>query len=197
MLQQSVEQVQAWSRQGFGVTLSCNLSSRWLRNQPIRDWLEHLAASSDFDGTGLELEITETSLIENLDEALIGLQDCRALLPGLRIAIDDFGTGHSSLSYLRYLPVDTLKIDRSFLADFADPSVPAANIVRAILTAIARLGSDIGLGVVVEGVETAAQLELLRQLNVDEAQGFYLALPLARTDFEALLTPQANDKTPS
>lgn len=192
VVQSSVARVRAWRAQGLAVTLSCNLSSRWLVNPRIQSWLEREAER--FDGAGLELEITETSLLQNLADAVAQLDFYKALLPKLRIAIDDFGTGHSSLSYLRNLPVDTLKIDRSFLIDYPDPAVPDAQVNRAVLAAIIRLGRDIGLSVVVEGVETAGQLQLLYELDADEAQGFHLAIPLSQAAFEALATPRASSR---
>jgi EAL domain-containing protein (putative c-di-GMP-specific phosphodiesterase class I) len=128
----------------------------------------------------LELELTETQLVEDLDWASATLDEIRRR--GVTIAIDDFGTGYSSMTYLRKLPVDTIKIDRSFIAN-ATESGYDATIVDALLT----IGQTLGVEVVAEGVETKAQLDYVRERGVQRAQGFLLARPMPIPDAEALM----------
>ena len=132
----------------------------------------------------LEIEVTETALVDNLDRALTQILDLRAL--GIHFAIDDFGTGYSSLNQLRTLPVDFVKIDRSFIKDLASPSGDTATLVRGII----GLAHDLQLQVVAEGVETQQQLSLLWSLGCDIIQGFYLYRPLPASAVEDLLRSQ-------
>jgi EAL domain-containing protein (putative c-di-GMP-specific phosphodiesterase class I) len=118
----------------------------------------------------LELEMTESSVIQDREDAVRKMQDLRRL--GVRFSIDDFGTGYSSLSYIQYMPVDVLKIDRSFTAKLGT-SRRALSMVRAII-AMARA---LGLRVVTEGVEKPAQVEVLRELGCDDVQGYYFGKP--------------------
>ena len=126
----------------------------------------------------LELEITETLLLEKSSEVLATLHALRAL--GVRISMDDFGTGYSSLSYLRRFPIDRIKIDQSFTRE-VDSSPDAAAIARAVI----QLGHALGLLVIAEGVESEGQLRFLRENGCDEIQGYIYARPL---DPEALRT---------
>jgi EAL domain-containing protein (putative c-di-GMP-specific phosphodiesterase class I) len=126
---------------------------------------------------GLELEITESMIMEDIKGTIASLQAIRAL--GVRIAIDDFGTGFSSLSYLSKLPVDSLKIDRSFVTDLT--SEPEG---LALVSTIINLAHSLSLSVVAEGVETTQQSHLLRLLRCDEVQGFLYGKPVASDIFE-------------
>ena len=132
----------------------------------------------------LQLEITETALIEDLDAAIHGLQRLRGV--GVRIAIDDFGTGESTLRYLHKLPVHTVKIDRSFIAPLIDDDRG-----RAIVGCVAALAATMGLTSVAEGVETAEHAQLLADLGCTLAQGYYFAPPLGVPDFEQILTERS------
>jgi len=132
---------------------------------------------------GLELEITESVIMEDVNHNIASLQAIRAM--GVTIAIDDFGTGFSSLSYLAKLPVDTLKIDRSFVIDMT-----AGPEGLALVSTIINLAHSLKLKVVAEGVETEEQSRLLRLLNCDEMQGFLFSKPVPGEIFEAsFLTP--------
>jgi EAL domain-containing protein (putative c-di-GMP-specific phosphodiesterase class I) len=123
----------------------------------------------------LILEITESSLITNMKEVQAGLVELRSR--GFRIAMDDFGTGYSSLSYLKNLPVDELKLDRSFIRNVDTQAVDAT-----ICTAVLGLAKDLGLSVTAEGIETQGQLDWLKGRGCGEAQGFLLARPSAGSD---------------
>jgi EAL domain-containing protein (putative c-di-GMP-specific phosphodiesterase class I) len=127
------------------------------------------------------LEMTEGVLIDNPEETTERLQELRAL--GVRLALDDFGSGYSSLSYLQKLPFDKLKVDRSFVVAL-DRSANGGVIIQAIVT----LGRALGMGVVIEGVETEEQRVLLRLAGCSEMQGFLFAKPTPRDEIERLLT---------
>jgi EAL domain-containing protein (putative c-di-GMP-specific phosphodiesterase class I) len=137
-------------------------------------------AAAGLDPQSLVLEITETAIMERLDAAITILTELRRL--GARLALDDFGTGYSSLSYLQRLPVDILKIDRSFVAGVARSTEDSA-LARGILT----LGQTLGLETVAEGIETAEQLAALRDLGCQLGQGYFFARPLGPAAVDALL----------
>jgi len=134
-------------------------------------------------GDLLDLEVTETTLMRDMDESISKMSLLRSR--GIRISIDDFGTGYSSLGYLPRLPVDTLKIDRSFVAGLGTETA-----ARSLVAGMISLAHSIGKQVVVEGVETVEQLELLRSIGCDEIQGFLLGRPAALPDWDE---PDLND----
>jgi EAL domain-containing protein (putative c-di-GMP-specific phosphodiesterase class I) len=133
------------------------------------------------DPAALELEITETSVMDRSEAGLKALADLRAL--GVRLVLDDFGTGWSSLSYLRQLPLDTIKIDRSFVTELDDADRNVA-IVQAVLS----LAHGLGVNVVAEGIETPLQARRLRELGCDLGQGYAWSRPLAPERIEAILS---------
>jgi diguanylate cyclase (GGDEF)-like protein/PAS domain S-box-containing protein len=136
-------------------------------------------AESGLPAGRLKLEVTESLLVQNPEQAVAALHRLRAL--GVRIALDDFGTGYSSLSYLRRFPFDKLKIDRAFVRDIADPDTAA--IVRAVVD----IGKRLSMGVVAEGVETAEQLELVRREGCTEVQGYLFSKPLSASEARAFV----------
>jgi diguanylate cyclase (GGDEF)-like protein/PAS domain S-box-containing protein len=160
--------------------VAVNLSARQFTDQLLVEIVSTALRESGLDPRALELEITESVAMENVQVTLDVLTALRAL--GIRIAIDDFGTGHSSLSYLKRFPIDTLKIDRSFVEDLPDGFEDAA-IVRSII----QLAHGLNLRVVAEGVETQAQLDFLRAHNCREAQGYYFSYPLPAAEIEELV----------
>jgi diguanylate cyclase (GGDEF)-like protein/PAS domain S-box-containing protein len=147
----------------------CNLSARSLRRDDVADWLLGEAAAAGLDPGGLGVEITESVLLEHAVEAAEALGELRSA--GVRIALDDFGTGYSSLAYLRRVPVDVLKVDRSFVQDVTERS--GAAVVRAVVA----MAESLGLDCVAEGVETDRQLATLRVLGCPGAQGYLLGRP--------------------
>jgi EAL domain-containing protein (putative c-di-GMP-specific phosphodiesterase class I) len=157
-----------------------NLSARQLQEPGLVAAVQAALAASGLPPSLLELEITESVMMLDGAAARQSLADLRAL--GVRLAIDDFGTGYASLSYLRDIPVDSVKIDRSFVAGIG--RVPSnLAIVRAIVT----LSQDLGLMVTAEGIETLEQRTILRSLGVDRGQGYYFARPLPQTAIDDLL----------
>ena len=129
----------------------------------------------------LELELTESMVMKNPEKAVVTLDALDQM--GVRLSIDDFGTGYSSLSYLKRFPIDTLKVDRSFVCD-----IPSDTDDMLITTGIIGLAHSLGIQVVAEGVETAAQLSFLRAQNCDAMQGYYFSKPLPASAFAQLLS---------
>jgi len=137
----------------------------------------------------LELELTETVVMKNCERAASRLTELRKL--GVSSAIDDFGTGYSSLKYLQNLPIDTLKIDQSFIRDL-DPSNDALSGNGAIVQAIVTLAQQLGLRVVAEGVETPEELEVLRRLGCDFVQGYLFSRPMSVEDCDRFLSSSSS-----
>lgn len=160
---------------GAAPFLSLNLSLRQFDDPDLFPVLEAALADSGLDPRRLRLEITESMIARDADATLLLLQRCKAL--GAKLSVDDFGTGYSSLSYLQRLPVDCLKLDRSFISELE--TSPAAT---RIVGAVARLAHDLGMETVAEGIETPGQAALCRELGVDYGQGFHWspAVPLER-----------------
>jgi diguanylate cyclase (GGDEF)-like protein len=185
VLREACRQAKAWQERRPAtpsLTIAVNLSARQLQHPGIVDEVSAALAAVGLDPWSLVLEITETAIMEQLDAAITMLTELRRL--GVRLALDDFGTGYSSLSYLQRLPVDILKIDRSFVAGVAGSTEDSA-LARAIIT----LGQTLGLEVVAEGVETAEQLAALRELGCQLGQGYYFARPLDPEAVDGLLRP--------
>ncbi len=151
--------------------ISVNLSARQFAQPDLADQVATILAETGLDRPCLELEITESVLMDESDAGVRSLRALRAL--GVRLVLDDFGTGYSSLSYLKHLPLDTIKIDRSFVAELTDDD---ANL--PIVQAVIALAHGLGIDVVGEGIETENQLVRLRALGCDRGQGFYFARPL-------------------
>jgi diguanylate cyclase (GGDEF)-like protein len=178
-LHQAVEDYRRWRETGLrAVRIAVNVSPLQLRNRGFLSEIERALGADAAAAAGLELEITESVIMEDVRLSIASLRAIRAL--GVRIAIDDFGTGFSSLSYLARLPVHTLKIDRSFVIDM---TVRPEGL--ALVSTIINLAHSLKLSVVAEGVETEEQSRLLRVLNCDEMQGFLFSKPLPRDIFEA------------
>jgi diguanylate cyclase (GGDEF)-like protein len=172
-------QLKAWHDAGCGpLRVAVNLSPRQLRHGNLPTMVREALDESGLDPQCLELELTESSLMEDAKGAVATLAELRGMK--VRIAIDDFGTGYSSLSYLNQFPIDTLKIDRSFVSD-------ARSRTAAITTAIITLGHALGLRVQAEGVETEDQRAFLCALGCDEMQGYLFGKPLAVEEIAPLL----------
>ena len=177
VLEEACRQMQTWRGTGLGTfSMSVNVSSRQFHQTGLADTVEKALRTTDLAPEHLEIEVTEGTLIEDIDLARVNLNSLREL--GVRISIDDFGTGYSSLSYLKRLPIDVLKIDRSFISALPDDPDDAA-----ISEAIVRLGHTLKMEIVAEGVETPEQYEFLRSLGCDTAQGYLIAAPLTAPKF--------------
>jgi diguanylate cyclase (GGDEF)-like protein/PAS domain S-box-containing protein len=180
VLRQACRQLVAWRHDGLEMPhISVNLSALQFQRQDVFDLVRAALDETGLDPGSLELEIVESVLVQNRIEVAETL--CRLRELGVRIAIDDFGTGYSSLQYLRDLPVDCLKIDRSFVT-----GLPFSSKDAAIVNAMTGLGHDLGMTITAEGVETEEQLLMLRTIGCDHLQGFYLGMPCAAGEFRQL-----------
>jgi len=172
VLETGLRQLRAWRRSGMGITVAVNISAANLHDPRFPREVKQLLRKWKVDPSWLELEITESSIMKDSVRGLEVLAELSSM--GVRLSIDDFGTGYSSLAYLKQLPVQEIKIDKSFVLGLvADPS--AAMIVRSVID----LGRNLGLSVVAEGVETEAIWRQLEELGPDLAQGFYLGKPVS------------------
>ena len=173
-----------WQDKGLQeMRMSVNFSARQFQQSTFIADVSHILKETNLDPRWLELELTESSIMKDPDEAIEKLHELK--LMGINVAIDDFGTGYSSLNYLKRFPIDTLKIDKTFVSDVCkDPHDTA--IVRAII----NLGHALDLTVVAEGVETKEQLQYLSALECDVVQGFLFSKALSANAFEELLVEQ-------
>jgi diguanylate cyclase (GGDEF)-like protein len=187
VLAAAVRQMGEWRRAGLELDLAVNLSAPDILDPDLGDVILQLLRQHRVDSTALLLEITESAVMRDPQVAVRNMQLLR--IAGVRFSIDDFGTGHSSLSQLSVLPVDELKIDRSFISQ-------AANGALTILTSTIELGHSMGLKVVAEGVEEPAAWNLLRRLGCDFAQGYLISAPLPAAQVPAFIA-QANQLLPA
>lgn len=154
-----------------GVKLAINISARQFRDPNLVSFIERILESSGFPSESLELEITESSLVTDFDQSIKTMDELRSL--GISLSIDDFGTGYSSLSYLRKLPVNLLKIDRSFIKE-----LPYSNEDKEISSAVIAMAHKLNIEVLAEGIETVEQLQFLKDQHCDYAQGYYISPPV-------------------
>ena len=181
VLRTALNQARSFRDMGFhDFRVAVNLSARQFRELSLVDSIENAIEQSRLEPSSLELEITESVAMENIDMTLKVLERLRRT--GISIAIDDFGMGHSSLSYLKRFPIDCLKIDRNFVEDLPDRFEDAA-IVRSVI----ELAQGLNLRVVAEGVETKPQLDFLRDHGCREVQGFYFGFPVPAPQFQETL----------
>lgn len=181
VLNEACRQASIWSESPIGtVPVSINISSHQFRDSGFVGGVLNAVAAAGIKTTDIELEITESVLLQDVDQTLIELNSLKQA--GISLSIDDFGTGYSSLSYLKRFPIDTIKIDRSFVKDLHQDTDDAA-----ICAAILAMSQQLGLIVVAEGVETREQLEFLRRHKCDHIQGYICSKPLPASEFFALL----------
>jgi diguanylate cyclase (GGDEF)-like protein len=184
VLKESAYQMQQWIEQGLGafsVAVNCS-PAQFTRGNIISD-ISHALEYSGLDPKLLEIELTENLFLNNIDKGIEILKSMKQL--GVQIAVDDFGTGFSSLSYLKRLPADKLKIDQSFVKDLHVDKGDSA-IVAAIVT----LSQNLGLKVIAEGVENQQQMDILRGFNCNEVQGYHVCYPLTADEFAEWLSDQ-------
>ncbi len=171
VLKEACFQAYQWHKQNFDLPVSVNISAKQFQQRTLYRIIANVLAETQLPPQLLELEITETMLMEDPDSAIATLAQLKIM--GVRISIDDFGTGYSSLSYLKKLPIDTLKIDKTFIQDITHDRDD-----KAITTAIIGLANNLHLDVVAEGVETQEQLELLKAARCPQVQGYLIAPPM-------------------
>jgi EAL domain-containing protein (putative c-di-GMP-specific phosphodiesterase class I) len=183
VLKEACVQNMAWQRRGLRpVSMAVNLSPRQFADDNLLQDIDEALAASGMSPVLLQLEVTESMMMRNVPRAIKVLDAIQSR--GIRLAIDDFGTGYSSMSLMKQLPIDTIKIDRSFIRDLPDDSED-----RAIAQAIISMGKALGMTVVAEGVETPEQEAFLRSHGCDEMQGFLFSKPLADEQLADLLRP--------
>jgi diguanylate cyclase (GGDEF)-like protein len=185
LLRHACAQSRAWDLAGLPhLRLGVNLSLRQFRQKDFVKKLTQIMHQTGFDPNSLDLELTETIVMENVDESVVRLNQLRAM--GISLSIDDFGTGYSSLSYLKSLPINVLKIDQSFVRDITN------NIYdQAIAISIITLAHKLNLNVIAEGIETKEQMELLRSFGCHEMQGFLFNRPIPSPEIIELLRNQS------
>ena len=181
VLRTACEQCKGWHRLGYpSLSVAVNLSVRQFHRQDLAASIHNILQATGLNPASLILELTESLIMQQADASIATLRELKAM--DIRLSVDDFGTGYSSLSYLKRFPIDTLKIDKSFVRD-----IPGDADDAAIAGAVITMAHSLGLKVVAEGVETAEQLRFLREHNCDTMQGYYFSRPLPAEQFEALL----------
>jgi EAL domain-containing protein (putative c-di-GMP-specific phosphodiesterase class I) len=181
VLRTACTQLKAWQTRGLGLlTISVNLSARQFYERDLLTTISDVLRDTGLDSKYLEIELTESMVMNDVDQAVAILCDLKAI--GIKMSIDDFGTGYSSLAYLKRFPIDVLKIDQSFVRDIALDADDAA-----IVTSIISLAHNLRLTVIAEGVETEDQLEYLRRHGCDAIQGYYFSRPVPSSAFEKLV----------
>ncbi len=180
VLQTACTQIRQWTNGASSIPIAVNLSPSQFRSEYLVETVEHTVREAGIDPARLSLEITESIFMKDQDISISILQRLKKI--GVRISIDDFGTGYSSLSYLKKFPVDTIKIDQSFVRDVAsDPDT------TSLVTAIITMAHSLGLRTIAEGIETEEQWKILRLLKCDMGQGFYFSPAVPPKEFERLL----------
>ncbi|MGB3492934.1 MAG: bifunctional diguanylate cyclase/phosphodiesterase [Elainellaceae cyanobacterium] len=183
VLRQACEQLQAWKRQfsqALPISIGVNLSAKQMSHPGLVGQIEYILNDVGLAPQSLCLEITESTVMENVESGIKVLHELKAL--GIQLALDDFGTGHSSLGYLHRFPIDTIKLDRSFVQNI-DTDAEKIEITRMLVT----LAWNIGLEVIAEGIEKPTQLAQLRALQCEQGQGYHFARPLSAADAQDFL----------
>jgi EAL domain-containing protein (putative c-di-GMP-specific phosphodiesterase class I) len=181
VLKEACAQNMAWQRRGLRpVSMAVNLSPRQFADERLLQDIDEALAASGMSPALLQLEVTESMVMRNVSRAIKVLDAIQSR--GIRLAIDDFGTGYSSMSLMKQFPIDTIKIDRSFVRD-----LPQDTEDRAIAQAIISMGKALGMTVVAEGVETSAQEAFLRDHACDEMQGYLYSKPVTPQQMADLL----------
>ena len=181
MLGTAIAQLSALHARGHALGMAVNLSAHCLRSEGLSKAVDGFLSSRGMAPRHLTLEITESAIMSNDAEVLATLDELDRM--GVMLAIDDFGTGYSSLAHLKRLPVDELKIDKSFVVHLSEETLDDGVIVRSTID----LGHNMGLKVVAEGLETSEGYAILKGFGCDMAQGFWLGHPVSNQEFTRLL----------
>lgn len=183
VMKEACRQAQAWRQNGLApIRMGVNISSHQFRQGDLVPMVKQALLDSGLPSSFLELELTESSIMQNVDKTIDILDQLKEA--GVNLSVDDFGTGYSSMSYLKRFPLDTLKIDRSFVMDITtDPND------AAIIKAIIAVAKSLGLKTIAEGVETKEQLQFLRNHLCDEIQGFFISKPIPADEVKSFLVP--------
>jgi EAL domain-containing protein (putative c-di-GMP-specific phosphodiesterase class I) len=186
VVQTACQQTRIWLEKGYGdVPIAVNLSPIQFQSENFAESILSLVADSDISPINIELEITESVVMQNVENSVATMN--KFSRAGMRISLDDFGTGYSSLSSLKRFPVDKLKIDRTFLTDIISKPTDAS-----LVSSIIAMSHGMGLSVIAEGVEDKEQLRFLQSLGCDEIQGYFISKPVPRKAAETLLAEVAS-----
>jgi len=189
VIREACQQVKKWQMQGLKAPrIAVNLSPRQFLQRGISDRIGGLIREAELEPHSLDLEITESVLMRDIDQAIQTLRTLKDM--GIQLALDDFGTGYSSFNYLKRFPVDWLKVDQSFVRDIGTDT--DTDDAAAIVGALIAVAHSLRLGVIAEGVETEAQLNFLRTKQCELIQGFYISRPLPLERMETLLQSEAD-----
>jgi EAL domain-containing protein (putative c-di-GMP-specific phosphodiesterase class I) len=182
VINEACRQAQQWiTAFNLPITMSINISAVHFNNQSLEAMIAGALKTTGLNPRYLELELTETSILQDLNQATETLDAFKSM--GLRLALDDFGTGYSSLSYLMKLPFDRLKIDQSFIRNLKTETKGTA-----IVSAIINMSHSLSMSVIAEGVEQKEHMQILLQMQCDHIQGFYISRPLTSKKFEAFIS---------
>jgi EAL domain-containing protein (putative c-di-GMP-specific phosphodiesterase class I) len=189
VLEEACKQINRWGKRKdlASIAVAVNISAVQFRKPEFVERVLSIIDASGADPTKIQLEITESMLVENLEDLIVKMNVLKAR--GVSFALDDFGTGYSSLSYLKRLPLDQLKIDRSFVRDIGS-DVASGAIARALIS----LGQVMGLSVIAEGIETEEQREFLTRLGCHTFQGFLFSHPVPAEEFETFRMGRADQR---
>jgi EAL domain-containing protein (putative c-di-GMP-specific phosphodiesterase class I) len=184
VLSQACKQLAEWQQAGMApISMAVNLSTTQFQSKDMLDVFKGIVNSSGIDPRSLIIEVTESTLLEDIDNKIETMNRLKGL--GFKLAIDDFGTGYSSLSYLRRLPLDELKIDRSFFVSLFEDTRS-----RALVSSLIYLSRNMNLLTIAEGVETKRQLQFLQDEKCDQYQGFLFSPPVPPEKLLEMLSPQ-------
>lgn len=187
VLQEACRRLAQWQETNHSpLTLAVNLSARQFKDADFMHKIKQIISDSGVRTQFLTLELTESLLIDDIEDKIKILESLKEI--GLKLSIDDFGTGYSSFNYLRRLPVDELKIDRSFITD-----VLKHESSRAIVSSIVHLAKNLHLSTVAEGVEKIEELKFIQTLECNQYQGFYYSRPIPAEEFSRLMIKQSNN----
>jgi EAL domain-containing protein (putative c-di-GMP-specific phosphodiesterase class I) len=190
VLRTACMQGRIWQEQGFEIMVAVNLAARQFAMPGLFETVREILDETGFDPLLLELELTESTVMQPGGDTIAVLNQLKSM--GIRLSLDDFGTGYSSLSYLRRFPIDTLKIDRSFVQDISSKQDNGA-----LAAAIIAMAHNLGMQVISEGVETAEQLAYLHVHHCEIFQGYYFSKPLATEAATQLLQKNLAQVTPT
>jgi EAL domain-containing protein (putative c-di-GMP-specific phosphodiesterase class I) len=188
VLVEACKQIKMWDQefpQAKNLSMSVNISGKQIASPDFYDFLKRTLQETDLEAHRLHLEITENTIVEDIDQALRTLTEISTL--GVELHLDDFGTGYSSIAYLHRFPIKALKIDKSFIDRLLDK-----NKGQALVGGIIHLANVLDLEVVAEGIEYSNQLALLKELKCGQGQGFYAAKPMYKKDMELILAKNGN-----
>ena len=188
VLREACRQLKEWRESArIPISMSVNISARQFTSANFLPTVKRILSSSGIDKRFLTFELTESLLMDNIDDKMKIMKSLRAM--GLRLSLDDFGTGYSSLSYLRKLPMDELKIDRSFIMELSKSAD-----TRAIVSTIVFLARSLKLSTVAEGIEKKEELEFLRRIGCNQYQGFFFCRPVPSKELVELIAPKCTSK---